>query len=169
MQFINKAYLLIGGNVGNMFLHLHQSVSFLNNECGKVTSYSSVYETAAWGNEDQPPFLNQALELETIYPAEALMPKLLLIEERMGRKRISKYGPRIIDIDILLFNEDIINKPGLVIPHEELQNRLFALIPLAEIAGNMQHPVLKKSIHQLVKECDDKLKVEKVIPEIPKF
>jgi len=162
MQFINKAYLLIGGNVGNMFLHFKQAVNLINEECGKVSKTSATYETAPWGNIDQAPFLNQALELDTVFTAETLMPKLLRIEERMGRKRLLKYGPRIIDIDILLFNHDIIHQPGLTIPHPELQNRLFALVPLSEIAGNLEHPVFKKTINQLVRECSDVLPVNKI-------
>ena len=161
MQCSNKAYLLIGGNVGNMFEHFQQAIELLNLECGKVVQLSSVYETAAWGNIDQPAFLNQALLLETSFSAVALMPKLLSIEEKMGRKRLSKYGPRLIDIDILLYNDEVHDTAELKTPHPELQNRLFALIPLAEIAAEKMHPVLNKTISQLREECGDELKVER--------
>jgi 2-amino-4-hydroxy-6-hydroxymethyldihydropteridine diphosphokinase len=162
MQCSNKAYLLIGGNLGNVSQHFQQAIDHLNVECGKVVQRSSVYKTAAWGNIDQPAFLNQALILETAFSAVALMPKLLFIEEKMGRKRLAKYGPRLIDIDILLFNDEVHDTPELKTPHPELQNRLFALIPLAEIAGEKIHPVLNKTIRRLREECRDELKVEKV-------
>src|SRR5689334_21376651 len=136
MQCTNKAYLLIGGNIGNMFLHLQEAIHLLNHKCGKVTLTSAVYETAAWGNTAQAPFLNQALLLDTNYSSEELMPKLLHIEELMGRKRMEKYGPRLIDIDILLFNDEVKDSVQLKIPHPELPNRRFALVPLSEIAGD---------------------------------
>src|SRR5688500_1358343 len=107
MQSLNKAYLLIGGNVGNVFDHLQQAIHLLDTHCGKVVNQSAVYETAPWGEIDQPAFLNQALLLETMMHAEELMPALLSIEEQMGRKRLVKDGPRIIDIDILLVDEEV--------------------------------------------------------------
>jgi len=159
MQFINKAYLLIGGNVGDRFLQLQQAVKLIGEHCGKVAATSSIYVTAAWGNTNQPAFLNQAIELHTDHEAKDLMPQLLHIEELMGRKRTLKYGPRIIDIDILLFNNEVHQAPDLIIPHPELQNRLFALVPLAEIAASAVHPTLGKSISELVTLCPDKLEV----------
>jgi 2-amino-4-hydroxy-6-hydroxymethyldihydropteridine diphosphokinase len=129
--------------------------------CGPIIKSSLLYETAAWGKTDQPPFLNQALEIETELNAKQLMRRILKIEKMMGRERNEKYGPRTIDIDILLFNEEQYDYPFLKIPHPEMQNRRFALIPLAEIAAGLQHPVLKKTISQLLKECPDKLEVKK--------
>jgi 2-amino-4-hydroxy-6-hydroxymethyldihydropteridine diphosphokinase len=129
--------------------------------CGPIIKSSLLYETAAWGKTDQPPFLNQALEIETELNAKQLMRRILKIEKMMGRERKEKYGPRTIDIDILLFNEEQYDYPFLKIPHPEMQNRRFALIPLAEIAAGLQHPVLKKTISQLLKECPDKLEVKK--------
>lgn len=161
LQFMNKAYLLIGGNVGNRSQNLHKAIEIIDGDYGKVLHRSGVYETAAWGKTDQPAFLNQALELETSLTAEALMTALLEAEEKMGRKRQEKYGPRTIDIDILLFNNAVINSPHLTVPHPQLANRRFALQPLRDIAAGYIHPVLKKNITQLLSECPDTLPVKK--------
>ena len=156
---MNKAYLLIGGNLGHRERNLSTAREFIEQYCGPVIQASSLYETAAWGKIDQPSFLNQALEIETGFTAEQLIKQVLEIEELMGRLRKEKYGPRIIDIDILLFNNEQYDLPFLKIPHPEMQNRRFALTPLAQIAGEVQHPVFKKSIFQLLKECPDTLDV----------
>jgi 2-amino-4-hydroxy-6-hydroxymethyldihydropteridine diphosphokinase len=160
---MNRAYLLIGGNLGNRENNFTITRGYIEQYCGPVTRSSSLYETAAWGKTDQPSFLNQALEIETELHAQHLMTQVLEIEKFMGRERKEKYGPRVIDIDILLFNNEQYDLPFLKIPHPEMQNRRFALTPLAEIAGDIQHPVLKKSIDQLLKECPDKLEVKKYI------
>jgi len=123
---------------------------------------SSLYESAAWGKTDQPDFLNQTLLLQTGLTAQNLMRTILDIEEKMGRKRIQQYGPRTIDIDILFFNEEIIDEPSLVIPHPQIQNRRFTLVPMDELAPGLIHPVLHKSIHQLLQECTDPLDVKKI-------
>ena len=120
-----------------------------------------MYETAAWGKTNQPSFLNQALELDTSLTAAQLIRCLLKTEKMMGRVRVEKYGPRIIDIDILLFNNEIHNNHLLKLPHPEMQNRRFALLPLAEIAPDVMHPVLNKSIVELLNECPDLLEVKK--------
>lgn len=165
MQYLNKAYLLIGGNVGNRFLYLQMAVKLLNDQCCKVVNKSAIYETAPWGNSNQGAFLNQALEVNTEFSASELMMRLLNIEEQMGRKRLEKYGPRIIDIDILLFNNEVHSTPELTVPHAELQNRQFALRPLSHIAGTVIHPIFHKSIQQLLEECLDTLDVKEVLPE----
>ena len=161
MQYMNKAYLLIGGNMGNRLQNLGRSVELLGRH-GKVTELSGLYETEAWGKTDQSAFLNQALLIETPLAARELLHAVLAIEEEMGRKRAEKFGPRIIDIDILFYNSVVIREPGLSVPHPEIQNRRFALEPLQEIAAGFEHPVFKKSISQLLKECTDALKVKKL-------
>jgi 2-amino-4-hydroxy-6-hydroxymethyldihydropteridine diphosphokinase len=160
---MNKAYLLTGGNMGNRKVMLQQAIKLLSEYCGKVTAESSLYETAAWGKTDQSAFLNQALELTTELNARQLIRKILKVEKLMGRERKEKYGPRIIDIDILLFNDEIYTIHFLKLPHPEMQNRRFALTPLAEIAPGIIHPVLKKTIKQLLADCPDKLEVKKII------
>ena len=159
---MRTAYLLIGGNLGNRKENLSKAVSLINEQCGPLTGSSSIYETEAWGNTDQPSFLNQALEISTSLNARQLMRKVLKIEEEMGRVRKEKLGPRIIDIDIILFENEIHDLRFLKIPHPEMQNRRFVLVPLAEINSTLQHPVLKKSIAELLEECPDNLEVKKI-------
>lgn len=158
---MNNAYLLTGGNLGNREMNLAFARENISLHCGTITRISSIYETAAWGKTDQPSFLNQALEIKTELSARQLMRRILKVEKMMERIRKERYGPRIIDIDILLFNNEIHNYPLLKLPHPEMQNRRFALMPLAEIAPGIIHPVLKKPVKQLLKECPDKLEVKK--------
>lgn len=159
---MNKAYLLTGGNIGQPEVSLALALELIEKHCGKVSARSSLYETAAWGRNDQPAFLNQALLLETELGADELLEQILAIEKTIGRIRLEKYGPRTIDIDILLFNQEVYNEPHLKIPHPRLPNRRFALTPLAEIAGKYIHPILKKTILVLLEECPDKLAVNKL-------
>jgi 2-amino-4-hydroxy-6-hydroxymethyldihydropteridine diphosphokinase len=159
---MNKVFLLTGSNLGNRKKNLQQASELLEEFCGKIMRQSSLYETAAWGKTEQPNFLNQVCEIETKLNPGQLMHEILKIENLMGRKRNEKYGPRIIDIDILFFNEEIINEPDLKIPHPELQNRKFALIPLAEIAPGLQHPIFKQTISELLAKCLDQLNVNKI-------
>src|SRR5512138_373431 len=154
---MNTAYLLIGGNLGDRKENLSKAIELINEQCGVVRKASSLYETAAWGITDQPSFLNQALEISTSHNAKQLMRKILRIEEMMGRVRKEKFGPRIIDIDILFYKNEIHDLRFLKIPHPELQNRRFVLTPLAEIDPGLQHPVLNKTIAELLEECPDNL------------
>lgn len=149
----------MGGNIGDTMKCMEQSLSLLEETGGKIISTSSVYKTAPWGKMDQQSFLNQALLLETRHSADHLMTCILRVEERIGRKREEKFGPRLIDIDILLFNNDAINTHLVTIPHPQLPYRRFALIPLAEIAADIVHPVLQKTIRELLQDTPDKLEV----------
>lgn len=158
---MNEVYLLTGGNIGDRLQYLSKAKNQIEKRCGSIVQESSVYETAAWGKEDQKAFLNQVLRIETGLEPDTLLNTVLRIEEALGRKRELKYGPRTIDIDILLFNNDIINREGLKIPHPQMQNRRFVLAPLNEIAAGKWHPSLKKTISQLLAECPDPLAVNK--------
>ncbi len=158
---MNKAYLLTGSNLGDREQYLSTARTLINEHCGTIVATSSLYETAPWGKTDQPSFLNQALELDTMLKARQLIRRILKVEKMMGRVRDEKYGPRLIDIDILLFNNEKHNYQFLKLPHPEMPNRRFALLPLAEIAPGIVHPVLNKTIDELLKECTDELPVKK--------
>jgi 2-amino-4-hydroxy-6-hydroxymethyldihydropteridine diphosphokinase len=159
---MNHAWLLTGGNLGNREQNLVKASELINMNCGSIVKSSSLYETAAWGKTDQPAYLNQALEVQTSLTARQLMRCILKLEKIMGRIRKEKYGPRIIDIDILLFNNEKHNYTFLKLPHPEMQNRRFALLPLAEIAPDIIHPVFNKTITDLLNESEDKLEVKKI-------
>ena len=158
---MNKAYLLLGSNLGNSKQQLSKAVSLIEKEIGQSTRQSGLYVTAAWGNTNQPDFLNQVIIVETALTVGATMQTILSIEKKMGRVRTKKNAPRIIDIDILFFNKEIIDQSGLIVPHPQLQNRRFVLIPLNELSANFIHPVSGKTIHQLLRVCPDKLAVKK--------
>lgn len=160
--FTNTTFLLTGGNKGNRLQYLADAKKNIEKYCGQIGAVSSIYETAAWGITNQASFYNQALELKTNLPAEKLMLQLLDIEEMMGRIRTVKLGPRMIDIDILFFNDDIIESKIITTPHPYLHQRRFALTPLCEICPNKSHPLLNKSIRELLNECGDELPVYKI-------
>jgi 2-amino-4-hydroxy-6-hydroxymethyldihydropteridine diphosphokinase len=159
---MNISYLLIGGNEGDRIGSMATARERIEAAAGVIRRQSSLFETAAWGKTDQPDFINQALELGTALDATHLLQTLLGIEEKMGRKRVEKFGSRIIDIDILFFNDAIIRQPDLQIPHPELQRRRFALAPLEEIAPDHIHPVLGVSVRELLLRCTDPLTVKKL-------
>lgn len=158
---MNHAYLLTGGNLGERAENLQKANRLIAVQSGRIIKTSGVFETAAWGKTSQPDYLNQALLIETSLNASTLLHSLLAIEKQLGRLRQEKYGARIIDIDILFFNDAIVKTPDLVIPHPHLHNRRFVLVPLAEIAAGYLHPVLKKTIETLLSECPDSLNVKK--------
>lgn len=154
---MNTAYLLLGTNEGDRLKWLEFATDELEDSCGNISQKSSIYETAAWGIEDQPSFLNMAVKLETDLEPLELLEKTNIIEQKAGRQRVVKWGQRTLDIDILFYNNAVIDEPNLKIPHPEVQNRRFALIPLGEIAPLYVHPTLKKAVNELLIECPDKL------------
>ena len=145
----NLVYLSLGSNLGDRQVQLQDALAKLA-AVGRVVATSSFYETEPVEFTQQPWFLNCAIALETNKTPEQLMAAILRIEEEMGRRRVQKKGPRSIDIDILLFGDTIINHPELTIPHPAIQQRRFVLEPLAEIAPELLHPVLKKTIGELL-------------------
>jgi 2-amino-4-hydroxy-6-hydroxymethyldihydropteridine diphosphokinase len=159
---MHTIYLLLGSNMGNSHEQLLLAQKNIVADIGKITASSSLYSTAAWGNTDQADFLNQVLIVETNLPASKLLQSVLHIEKNMGRVRTIKNAPRIIDIDILFFNNDVVKLKKLTVPHPEIQNRRFVLTPLDELSPNFMHPILKKTINQLLIECKDPLNVQKI-------
>jgi 2-amino-4-hydroxy-6-hydroxymethyldihydropteridine diphosphokinase len=158
-----KVYLLLGGNMGDKRQVFDQTIGLLNDRVGDITRQSAIYETEPWGFESELLFWNQVLELSVNIPAEEVLERTQQIENQLGRLRLlEQYSSRVIDIDILFYDDKIIELPHLVIPHPRIQERKFALIPLNEIAPELIHPVLHKSIHQLLIECQDQLKVERL-------
>lgn len=155
------AYLSLGSNVGSREKNLREAIQRLET-LGRVTEVSSFYETEPVEFTEQPWFLNCAVGLETEQPASELMRDILAIEREMGRQRLQKKGPRIIDIDILLFGDEIVNTQLLTIPHPAMADRRFVLEPLAEIADQARHPVLKKTIGELLEALPEGQAVRKI-------
>lgn len=159
---MHQVYLLTGSNIGDRKKHLQHAIQQLNIVAGEVISTSSVYETAPWGVTDQDAYLNQAILLQTnLLPAE-LFSALKKIEENEGRTSQIKYAPRTLDIDILFYDDLILETEVLTIPHPRLHLRKFVLVPMNEIAAEFFHPILKKKIKMLLKNCEDELAVIKI-------
>lgn len=148
--------------MGNTKAYLLQAQDHIEHSIGTIKKSSSFYSTAAWGDNDQADFLNQVLEIETKLSSAELIRDTLKIETSMGRTRTFKNAARTIDIDILFFNNEIIKTKNLTVPHPEIQNRRFVLVPLVEIAASFNHPLLQKTVKKLLKVCPDELNVQKI-------
>jgi len=157
----NLAYLSIGSNLGNREQNLKTAVQKLES-IGTVLCVSSLYETEPVEFTDQPMFLNSAVALETSASPARLIEQLIEIEKGMGRERIQRKGPRTIDLDILLFGDQILNTEKLTIPHPAMQHRRFVLEPLAEIAPEVIHPVLKRTVRELLKQLPAEQSVHRI-------
>jgi 2-amino-4-hydroxy-6-hydroxymethyldihydropteridine diphosphokinase len=153
---MNEVYLCLGGNLGDREGNLSAAKKLLIQAGCKIIRESSIYETSPWGNETHLPYLNQVIVLETSYSPNELMQLLLEIEQKLGRVRgNTQWEDRLIDIDILSYNLEIIENKELTIPHPRLHLRKFVLVPLCEISPELIHPVLQKTIRQLLTICPD--------------
>lgn len=157
-----NVYLLLGSNLGDRQTYLKEAIAHIESEVSPIIKASAIYETQSWGKTDSPDYLNQVILIQTEIPAAVLLQKLLNIEWIIGRTREEKWGPRIIDIDILFYGDEIINQPNLQVPHPHLHTRRFTLEPLAELAPTLIHPLLLKNISQLKNELTDSLIVKKL-------
>lgn len=163
---LHKVYLLLGSNRGDRFRMLMQATARIEKNTGKIISSSSVYETAPWGFDDETYFLNQVHCLQTLLSPFDLMAALLRIETSIGRKRHgNNYSSRLIDIDILFYDDHIVDHEHLTIPHPRLHQRRFVLTPLVEIAPDFIHPVLGVSIRDLTQLCNDESEVHLYLPD----
>lgn len=158
---MTSIFLLLGTNLGDRHHNLLRTKDLLMEAGIDILASSSIYETQPWGKEDQPWFLNVLLEVRTAFTPEVLLLKCQEIEEELGRTRLEKWGERVIDVDILYYYDQVINTRRLTIPHPEIRNRKFTLLPLVELAAFVNHPVLKQNHMTLLAACEDPLEVKK--------
>jgi 2-amino-4-hydroxy-6-hydroxymethyldihydropteridine diphosphokinase len=159
MTRLNKTHLLLGANLGDRIATLAEAKKRIGQRIGTVVKESSLYETQPWGKPDQPEFINQALEVATSLPPMGVLKAILEIEQQLGRTRQEKWNARTIDIDMLFYENKILNTGELTLPHPQLHERNFALLPMLEIAPNKQHPIFKKNIEELYEASSDELEV----------
>ena len=152
---MNIVFLQLGSNLGDRAILLKDAITAIENRVGDVVEFSKVYESAPWRAEGQENYLNQILKVRTTLSAEEVLSIGLDIEKQLGRIRLEKWGERLIDIDIIFYNDSIIETPELCVPHKHLHERMFVLTPLHNIAPEMVHPKYNKTIEELLKICKD--------------
>jgi len=155
-------YLLNGSNIGNRLQNLNRAVELLSEFWGAPKKISEVYETKAWGREDQPNFYNQAVHFLTPYKPETILDTVKNIEQQIGANHKERWAARTIDIDIIFYSDLIFKSERLQIPHKLMHLRNFVLYPLAEIAPDFVHPQFELNIQQLLQNSTDELKVQKL-------
>jgi 2-amino-4-hydroxy-6-hydroxymethyldihydropteridine diphosphokinase len=158
-----QVYLILGSNLGDRLQYFQQALELIEQKIGNIIQKSSLYETASWGVENQPSYLNQVIKINTNLSPDVLINSILNIESFLGRVRNVKWESRVIDIDVLYINNLIINTEKLIVPHPRLHLRKFTLVPLCEISPNFIHPIFKTTQKQLLETCDDLLTVKKII------
>ena len=165
---MNFAYLLLGSNLDDRSALLQLAKEAIASKIGDITKESSVYESEPWGFQSEHRFLNQVIRIETRFRPIRVLKEILQIEKMLGRHRIDDQGytSRLIDIDILFYNNDIISEDKLTIPHPKIPERMFTLLPLCEIDRFMIHPCSLKTISDIMMECTDKLNVYPYLPNI---
>ncbi len=158
-----KVYLLLGGNLGDRNYYIQMSEQSIDRELGAIINRSSIYETEPWGFQHEQNFYNRVVEINTLLNPQELLEKIHNIENNLGRERKNQqYSARTIDIDILFYDDLILNEPNLIIPHSQLHNRKFALEPLCEIIPEFMHPVMNVTVRELLSQCEDTLSVSKI-------
>ncbi len=150
---MHTVFLALGSNLGDRAANLRAAIEAVKPEV-QIINCSAVYETPPWGYTDQPKFLNQVVEGETSLSPEELLEHIKEIEVRLGRQETFQFGPRIIDLDIIFFDDQVIDSPPLIIPHPRMAERGFVLIPLADLAPQFQHPILGDSVSDLLSKVD---------------
>jgi len=159
---MNSVFLLLGANLGHRQKQLASALAEIRSGVGRIDRVSGIYESAAWGLADQPPFLNQAIEVSTDLAALEILNAVQKIETDLGRIRSAKWAARTIDIDMLYFNAETIEHERLAVPHPHIQDRRFVLVPMNELAPDFVHPKWKKTHRVLLSECPDALEVLKI-------
>jgi 2-amino-4-hydroxy-6-hydroxymethyldihydropteridine diphosphokinase len=160
---MSRVFLGIGTNLADRESNLREAIEKIEEHIGRVSSSSSVYETAPWGFDAENDFLNMVIRVETNHSPSEMLKKIAGIESLLGRERNQdRYSSRVIDIDILLYDDLVIDEKGLKIPHRLMHERKFVLVPLCEIAPDIQHPVLKMAISSLLNDCRDRSRIIKL-------
>lgn len=164
---MNYVLLSLGSNLGDRIMNLHEAVQLIHKRIGDIITHSPYYESKSWGINSPNDYINICIKVETQLNPFELIEEIQNIENELGRVRQIKYGDRTIDIDILLYNEDVVDSDELKIPHPHMHERLFVLVPANQIAPYNLHPIFNKTIQQLLLDCDDETNVYeyKISPE----
>ena len=152
---MNIVFLQLGSNLGTRELLLREALLLIEKKVGTVQAASKIYESTSWGVKSERNYLNQIIKIKTKLLASDVLSRILIIEEELGRVRVKKWGDRLIDIDILFYNNEIIENTSLYVPHKYMHERMFVLVPLNEIAPEKIHPRYNKTVKVLMKECVD--------------
>jgi 2-amino-4-hydroxy-6-hydroxymethyldihydropteridine diphosphokinase len=163
---MNVVYLLLGSNLDDRSALLEKARQEISTKIGRITRQSSVYESEPWGFHADQAFLNQVIRIESALSPSYILRQILAIETVLGRKRPAdqRFSSRLIDIDILFYNDEIIEIDNLVIPHKGIPDRMFTLIPLSELDGSFIHPGSHKTITELINDCKDQSTVHPYHP-----
>lgn len=156
--------LLLGGNIGDKLSFISNAINAIEIQCGELVNQSKIYETEAWGEQDQASFYNQVIVVSSQLTPHILLGTILQIEKDLGRVRFKKWGERVIDIDILFVDSEVIDSKNLIVPHPFIQERRFTLVPLLDVLNkDFIHPKLQKTLVQLYLDCPDQLEVKEVL------